>query len=127
VDQNLDRVNQKFDTIFLPKIRSILVDLCKSIKRKLQREGNNTKEDSKAKPIIHIEQEKELREIMRNFANTDDTMLLNFMRLVQNMMRGMIYNNYIAHFSKFSNEFLSQANQRLAMGATERFYRINLS
>jgi len=92
VDQNLDRINQKFDTIFLPKVRNILVDLCKTIKRKLQREGNSNKEDSKAKPIIHVEQERQLREIIRQFANTDDLMLLNFMRLVQNMMRGMIYN-----------------------------------
>jgi hypothetical protein len=127
VDQNLDRINQKFDTVFLPTIRNILVDLCKTIKRKLQREGDNNKEDSKAKPIIHLEQEKLLRTIMRSFAHTDDNMLLNFMRLVQNMMRGMVYNCYIGHFTRFSNEFLSQANERLAMGATERFFRINLS
>lgn len=84
--------------------------MCKSIKRKLQREGTNNKEESKAKPIIHVEQEKHLREIIRQFANTDDQMLLNFMRLVQNMMRGMIYNYYMEHFSRFAKEFLSQAN-----------------
>jgi len=93
VDQNLDKVNQKFDTSFLPLIRSNLVDLCKSIKRKLQREGTGNKEDSKAKPLIHVEQEKHIRHIIRRFAQKDDHMLLNFLRLIQNMMRGMIFNN----------------------------------
>jgi hypothetical protein len=42
---------------------------------------------------LQLEQENHLRTIIRHFANMDDKMLLDFMRMIQNMMRGMIYNN----------------------------------
>jgi hypothetical protein len=93
VDLNLERVNVHFDTIFMPIIKNNLIELCKQIKRKLQRDGDHNKENNKAKPLIHIEQENHLRTIIRHFANMDDKMLLDFMRMIQNMMRGMIYNN----------------------------------
>lgn len=93
VDLNLEKINVQFDTVFMPIIKNNLIELCKQIKRKLQREGDHNKENSKAKPLIHVEQENQLRKIISQFAHMDDHMLIDFMRLIQSMLRGMIYNN----------------------------------
>lgn len=111
----------------MPIIKNNLIELCKQIKRKLQREGDHNKESTKAKPLIHVEQENHLRNIIRHFATTDDHMLLEFMRLIQSMLRGMIYNNYLEQFTRFTDEFICQANGRsLYMGAPERYFKISL-
>lgn len=72
-------------------IKTILMDLCKNVKRRTQKEDDDgSSKNSKTKPIIHINQEKKLRLIVNKFAHEDYKVLLDFLKLVQNILRGRI-------------------------------------
>lgn len=63
--KKLDTINSQYDTDLLNKIRSDLLALCRSVKKRLQHDEIN--EDEKvirSKPLIHLNQEMTLRKIV---------------------------------------------------------------
>lgn len=76
----------------LNKVRSDLLELCRSVKKRLQHDELH--EDEKAvrsKPLIHTNQEVTLKKIVHRFAKQDEMRLFNFLNLVQNMLRAKLY------------------------------------
>lgn len=62
------------------------------MKKRLQHE--DIQEDEKnalSKPLVHNSQEIKLRRIVKKYAKQDEHVLFNFLNLVQNMLRGKLY------------------------------------
>jgi len=69
----------------------MLIELCKSVKKKsLTEEEDDIFKFDKNKPLIYQAQENNLKKIKCMFAIEDNKKLLNFLKLVQHMMRGMV-------------------------------------
>jgi len=90
--KKLDTINSAYDTDLLNKIRSVLIELCRSVKKRLQHDELN--EDEKvirSKPLIHLNQEITLRKIVHRYAKQDEVVLFNFLNLIQHMLRAKLY------------------------------------
>lgn len=72
------------------KIRADLLDLCRNVKKRKQKEDLNEEEKVRTKPLIFINQEIMLTKIVQRFAKQDEKCLLNFLILVQNMLRAKL-------------------------------------
>jgi len=120
--KKLDTINSQYDTDLLNKIRSDLLELCRSVKKRLQHDELN--EDEKvirSKPLIHLNQEIKLRKIVHRYAKEDESVLYDFLNLVQHMLRAKLYESYLNLFCKFVDEIETQIlNFEKVSSGTER-------
>jgi len=91
VERELEEHKHNYDIILIINIRSKLTELCKLVKRRTQKEEEEASKNDKNKPLVHIHQEARLRDIVYGFAIKDNNRLLDFLKLIQCMLRGMLY------------------------------------
>jgi len=93
--------NHKYDWDGLTiRIRNRLIEHCKMVKRRTQKEEENTSDKvNKTKPLIHIHQEDILNRKVHELAKKDNDMLFDFLKYVQNMMRGRIFEAFHEMFA----------------------------
>jgi len=69
----------------------MLLELCKNVKKKtVPEDDDDIFKYDKNKPLIYQTQENNLKRIKGIFAIEDNKMLLDFLKMVQHMMRGRI-------------------------------------
>lgn len=91
VIKKLEQITGAYDMELLNKIRADLLDLCRNVKKRKQKEDLSEEEkQTRSKPLIHINQEIMLTKIVQKFAKQDEKVLFNFLNLVQNMLRAKL-------------------------------------
>lgn len=72
----MEGITSQYDSDLLNKIRADLLDLCRNVKKRKQKEDLNEDEKNiRSKPLIHINQEIMLKKIVQKFAKEDEKVL----------------------------------------------------
>jgi len=99
VSKTLSELKLEWETKLVSSIRAKLVELCKMVKRRTQKEEEDShNQNSKTMPLIHIHQEETLKRIVNILAHEDNKMLIDFLKLIQNMLRGRLYEAFLQMF-----------------------------
>jgi len=113
VEKKLDNIKYNYETELTGKIKALLIELCKVVKKKTVQDDED--EDlfkyDKNKPLIYQAQERNLKRIKNLFAIDDNNMLIDFLKLVQHMMRGRIYDEFLYMIKNFFTDINEQANR----------------
>lgn len=91
VGTDLNELVYQWANNLMNPVKVKLIELCKMIKRRTQREEDDMNQKiSKAKPLVHIHQEEILKNTIHKFAQLDNLLLIDFLKIIQLMMRGRI-------------------------------------
>jgi len=90
INRELSNLKLEWDTKLITKIRTKLIELCKTVKRLTQREDDDNNTNEKTKPLVHAHQDKSLNKIILLLALQDYSVLKDFLKVVQCMLRGRI-------------------------------------
>lgn len=122
----LQQTLENFEKDLMGKVKSLLSDLCKNVKKKTVTDDDIFKYD-KHKPLIYQSQEASLKKIKASFAVEDNKMLLNFLKMIQHMMRGRIYDEFLYLIGSYYGEIREHAIKESISSTTAKYFKVTVS